>query len=541
MSGRNARCSASSISTAAVVETVEPIPLSDRLQAVIKERSRPLALRFDRQLRLLDYQGRPDLLALGGVEIGDSLESLLPVLSGLPLDEPLDLAFIELADKRAYHCALRPAPPAGCDLILLDAEQERQSQQELQQISNEVRLLDHRNQQLLAELKASNRELLARRREAEQASLLKGRFIASMSHEFRTPLTAILGHTQLLLTEPSGPKQLSPLHAIERSGHYLLSLIDNLMDHARLEQGKVEITPRPTALKELITELEGLFQGMAERKGLRFMVELKLPPEEVMVDPLRLRQVLINLIGNAIKFTVRGQVRVEGGWQGGRLAIAITDTGPGIGAADQEKIFFAFQRLEGGRQPGAGLGLAITRQLLRAMEGDLTLNSALDEGSRFELLLPAPLATPPLQPSPSEATRVVKPGRSTRAYRVLLAEDNPDIVDLVQMLFDQNGYQLTIARDGQRAVHAVAEKAPDLVLLDLNMPVMNGYQATQRIRADGYRGPLIILSATTSAEEKRRASAAGCDGFIEKPFVISELMSAVRRYIEIGVERADDA
>ena len=374
---------------------------------------------------------------------------------------------------------------------------------------------------------------------AQRVSREKSAFLASMSHEFRTPMNAIFGFTQLLAALVRGQREQQYIRAIVASGKSLLGLINDVLDLSKIEAGRLELAPEPTDLRELIDQTLAVFSQMAAQKNLylRADVDPELPPG-LLLDPARLRQVLINLIGNAVKYTERGGIvlrcRTAVAPRDGACAleVAVEDTGVGIPEHMRERVFEPFVQSSGGdgrTREGTGLGLSITRRLVEAMGGELQLESAVGKGSRFLVRLHAPVTEAP-RPERHEAWGDVDFGLLTPGT-VLVVDDVEWNRELVAAYFEGSPHRLLFAADGEQAVVLAEQYRPDVVLMDIRMPRMDGREARDRIRACcGARIAIIAVTASTVAGEER-ALREDFDAFVRKPFSKRELYSAVSEFL----------
>jgi ligand-binding sensor domain-containing protein/signal transduction histidine kinase/ActR/RegA family two-component response regulator len=375
-----------------------------------------------------------------------------------------------------------------------------------------------------------------KREVAEQASLAKTRFLATLGHEIRTPMTGVLGMTELLQATPLDERQQGYTNAIQRAGTHLLRLVNDALDLAKIEAGKLELQQVEFDLHVLIGEVGALMGPVAGKRGLAFHHGIAAGvPRVVRGDPLRLRQILLNLLGNAIKFTEAGHVSLHAlplAPQGVRLTVG--DTGPGINAEQQMRLFRRFEQAEGAqttsRYGGSGLGLAICQELAVAMGGRIELESAPGKGTRFFVDLPA-LNASAGEPVQAPASPVGAPAQ-VRPLDILLVEDDTTVADVVAGLLRARGHRVLHAPHGLAALTEVAGTAFDLAFLDLDLPGLDGMALAQQLRLRGVTMPLIALTARTDAEAEPLARRAGFDDFIRKPVTGDMLATAIALLLE---------
>nr|WP_295110878.1 MASE1 domain-containing protein [uncultured Caulobacter sp.] len=374
-------------------------------------------------------------------------------------------------------------------------------------------------------------DLRAARAEAEAAAAVKGEFLANMSHELRTPLTAVIGFANLLADEPAlSPRGKRYVDRIATGGRTLLATINDILDFSRLEQGRITLEPRIVAITGVVSEvLEMLAPDAAAKSLVLRSVGDDMAPPELFIDPERVRQVLLNLIGNAVKFTEVGEVRLETDYdiQTGRLRMSVTDTGPGVAEADQALIFARFSQIDEAlnrEHGGTGLGLAISRGLVELMGGDIGVESTLGQGARFWFEIPAQTG-----PSHDEAEAEVEETElplPPPGVRVLVVDDNAGNRELVRSVLEAVGVEVAEAEDGEEGVAVAAASPFDAILMDLRMPRLDGVSAAQRIRAEAgpsAGSPIIAFSADVRSGPLDPVF----DGATPKPLTVASLLSTL--------------
>ncbi|MBN1641113.1 MAG: PAS domain S-box protein [Anaerolineae bacterium] len=389
-------------------------------------------------------------------------------------------------------------------------------------------------------------ELQLARRTAEAANQAKSRFLANMSHELRTPLNAILGFTQLMGGDPNlTAEQRQNLGIINRSGEHLLALINDVLEMSKIEAGRVALQEKSFDLYRLLDTLEEMFRLRAERKGLALSFERsENVPQYVEADEGKLRQVLMNLLGNAVKFTEQGGVALRVAKVEDHLLIEVADSGPGIAPEELNAVFEPFVQTASGQRSleGTGLGLSISRQFARLMGGDITVRSELGQGSVFRFEAPIGLAdTAEAEAAqPSRKVLGVAPGQGV--FRLLIVDDRETSRQLLVKLLEPLGFALRQAVHGREAIEVWEQWEPHLIWMDMRMPVMDGYQATRRIRASAKGRETVIVALTASAFEDDRETimSAGCDDIVRKPFRTEEILDKLTQHLGVRYVYADE-
>ncbi len=407
------------------------------------------------------------------------------------------------------------------------------------------------------------------KKRAEAATRVKSEFLANMSHELRTPMTAILGYTELLLEDGdltrAPTRRIEALRTLKRNGQHLMRILTDILDLSKIEAGKIEVEHISTSPCEVIADIESVMRSVAEEKGIRFEVTyVNMIPSKIETDPTRLRQILMNLVGNAIKFTEKGSVQMsvqlKGEGEDRLLCFAVVDTGRGLSPEAMSRIFESFSQADASTTRefgGTGLGLTISRQLARLLGGDITVESVEGEGSTFTLTIQAGaiagaemLDDPSLQgiqpfvlPSDPGSTMafldVVK--HSGPRAQILLVEDGEDNRRLISLTLKKSGFDVTHAENGEVGLQVALAARDlgepfDLILMDMQMPVMDGYEATRRLREEGCDIPIVALTAHAMKGDRERCLAAGCDDFATKPIGRRDLLKTVLAHLRKPME-----
>ncbi|MBN1124817.1 MAG: response regulator [Sedimentisphaerales bacterium] len=378
---------------------------------------------------------------------------------------------------------------------------------------------------------------------AEEANRSKSLFLANMSHEIRTPMNAIIGFSDLLVEEPLNPSQCDYVETIQSSAQNLLGIIDDILDLSKVEAGQLKIEYESCNLSQILDTIGSMLHPRAQEKSIRFAIHRSSAvPDRIVTDSLRLRQCLVNLIGNAIKFTEQGHVYTDVALEQidnqAFLRFDIEDTGIGIAPERLEAVFDSFTQADGktSRQfGGTGLGLTITRRLAELMGGSVSVSSRLNEGSVFTFRIPL-VTEDHGDPSLEQNTKPIHYEKKTESEythfsgHVLVVEDVSANQILIQSILRRLGLEVVLVDNGQKALEVVQQKSFDLILMDMQMPVMSGYEATRALRENGDKTPIIAFTAHALKGDREKCMKAGCDDYLAKPVRLEEIITICRRY-----------
>ncbi|WP_204103024.1 MULTISPECIES: ATP-binding protein [Spirulina sp. CCY15215] len=534
----------------------ELLEVNTQMRAAIPD----LFLRLDRDGTILDYKPghtNEDIYVPLIEPIGKYLQDFLPE----EVAQKFELALDRLQKKQ---------PIISLEHSLSIKEQ---------QYYYEVRLLRLTNNQAIAIIrnitsrKQAEEALKEAKQQADAANIAKSRFLAKMSHELRTPLNAILGFSQLMTRDASlSNEQKDYLNIINRSGEHLLSLINDVLDLSKIEAGRTVLMENVFDLIELLNSISSMLQMKAATKGLKLLFNLDPElPRSVKTDEGKLRQVLINLLGNAIKFTEQGGVTLRvrqspsssiteplfvtnevidnNKQQTINLTFEIGDSGRGIPPEEIEELFQAFvqSKMNRSTEEGTGLGLPISKQFVELMGGDISVHSIVDEGTTFIINIPVQLTSPEFIPKAIETKRAIALAPDQPSYRLLVVEDRPENSQLLSKLLISVGFEVRIAENGKEGVEIWEEWQPHFIWMDMEMPVMNGYEATKLIRKkEGEKRmreeeenisqlslspvPIVAITASAFEEDRNIVIAAGCNDFVRKPFKEAIVFDKIAQY-----------
>lgn len=476
-------------------------------------------LHIDHEGLLVSWGGHPRHYGLYNLETRQHAAEQIPFLDGLlPPKHTEVLEFIQIGNGRAAHIHLVPFQ-GGTWVLLIDATSEHDRQQHMQQQLNELSILSYRQTRLLHELEIVAKNLQSDKEHLEEVARNKGQLISNLSHELRTPLTSIASYGRLLERLLENGSHQNYVDNVQSNANHLLALIDNILDQTQLESGNITLQVSNCDPRRLLNELKTIFAPLAQEKNLQLSLQSTAQlPFTLIIDELRFRQILINLLNNAIKFTRQGSIHLTLDWQQGNLIFQIEDTGEGIAPDALERIFLPYHR-ETHTKSGVGLGLAITKQLVNLMGGEIHVKSTLNKGTIFSGFISTRLNMN--HDNDEDAL-------SSHNVKVLLAEDTRSIHLLLESYLKESGYVVLNAYNGAEAVALAESEQPEIVLMDLQMPVMDGYIATKTLRERHFKSPIIALSASDLLEDREAALHAGCSHYLRKPVDPKILLNIIK-------------
>ena len=479
--------------------------------------------------------------------LGNSIESLFfnlsdseelkNIIKGLGFFTDLVVQLINRHTGAAYWVEMTEVADQNRNLSegsIIDITERKHAEEELKNYRNHLEDM----------VKLRTEELEKAKEEAESANRAKSAFLSNMSHEIRTPLNAILGFSQLMqIDKEATPVQLKRLDTVIRSGEHLLALINDILEVSRIEAGRISFSPSTFDIHSFLKDIEAMFRVKTDAKNLSLVLEFPEDlPRYIVTDEGKLRQILINLVGNAVKFTKTGTIGIKVNIKpvnNKKLFTAeVEDSGPGISEKDLDKLFQKFGQTETGiREGGTGLGLAISQQYAKLMLGVISVKSEFGKGSCFTLTIPVEEDDKIFKNSPKRRIRGLKPGCQT--YKILIADDHIDNRKLLAEMLTSAGFSIEEAGNGLETINKYTSFTPDLILMDIQMPVMDGYEAISRIRKiETKKIPIIAVTAGAFQDDKKKALECGADAYIRKPFKEHELFDLIKLYLDVDYNYA---
>ncbi|MDJ0652773.1 MAG: ATP-binding protein [Xanthomonadales bacterium] len=476
----------------------------------------PLLVRVDAAFRALEWSGDPEVYDIE-LQPGMDVREAVEYLAGTQSSQSASFPMIWFQGNRPINAYVLPVPArAEAYIIVQDANATDMADRELRRQAEKSEILEYRVAQLESELQQAKKE-------AALASELKSRFISGMSHEFKTPVTSVLGYCDLL--EKEHGRDDRRVQGIRRSSTHLLSLVENLLEHGRVVADRIEPVEEAVHLRRLFESIYLMFEPLAAQKKLDFAIrEQDCQADEILTDPVRVRQIIVNLISNALRYTENGEVRVLWSQSNDRLRVSVHDTGPGIPEDKRRQIFQAFSSLEDEhtRAKGLGLGLSISQHLAEVLGGDINLKSEIGKGSVFSFEIRAPAAQPKTITAPMRAV-----GAEQKARRLLLVEDDMDVREFLAVVLADQGYSATLALNGRQALDKLHSAGADLVLTDFHLGDISGESFIREVRDSGI--PVIAMSASNAEADRNSAFEAGCSAYLVKPFDLDQLMKELEK------------
>jgi signal transduction histidine kinase len=508
-----------------------PSAVSGSLSAYLVERARPLVASFDKEGRVTGIDGdhthyglASDAEAVLAAFAGD-------LLTGIGRAEPQFWPLVEFG-ARAVSAWWVPDERAD-HLVLADTHDGGRELRERQQAANELALAGVEKSRTIRELKKARAELEARTRALDEAQRFQRRLVDTLSHDLRTPLTSIMGYARLLEPYLKDNTPLTrALGAIQRNAMYLKALAENLLEMAGDANGELVLATRAFDLSALAADMDEMIRPMTEGKGLALIVSAQSTVERLPVyDDIKLRQILVNLLSNAVRYTRQGRVSAELQFDGQRLSMVVADTGIGIAPEFQQHVFEPLNRGAQQGRDGAGLGLWIVRQLVLRMGGEISLHSVPGVGTRIAVTLPEAPAEAPAEPV---AVAEEAPPVHLANRRVLVVDDDPDICQLLLWSLRETGYEPEAIADADQAVERVRANAPGMVIVDVELGTRSGLALTQELRLAGYKGTIVVFSGAVDTRIRQSARRAGADAFLPKPLDLKRMLDWLRSQLPQG-------
>ncbi len=496
---------------------------TQKLKALMLASHKPAFFVVNKNMELLEWSEDLELYGFSGLTIGADATDIFDFLVGYDGEQELELPIVSMPS--GVHASVSTVVEGGqINILILDASHDFEQQYLLQQKANDAQLYNMRMQKLMRELVEAQKLLEHKNQQLAESARLQSRFMSGVSHEFRTPLTSLIGFTDVLHDKISDQDSEEQLAIIKGSAKYMLSLVENLLDHGRLDSSGLSLQFASVDIRELITIIIKMLKPLTYSKGLQLVEKVDVPSKCLMIDPIRVQQCIINVANNAIKFTESGQVAINVSWQENFLIVDVVDSGIGMTSEELGSLFTAFWQSEKHNQPGTGLGMTITKRLLEMMGGDLSIDSQPGHGTTVTLNIPA---------NSAEENNVVENmpfiQRANDQYHILLVEDDEDIADLLILKLSSWGYQVSHCVNGHECIKWIGPNQADLILMDLSMPVLNGEDTLKYLRETGCETPVYIMSAKLLLDE----SMMDAQGYFLKPIDFEQLSQTLHEAFAI--------
>ncbi|MGH1426448.1 MAG: ATP-binding response regulator [Arenicella sp.] len=463
---------------------------TQKLKALMLASHKPAYFVMNAKLELLEWSNNLEEYGFTGLRQGVHASDVFDFMVGYDGESELELPIVSM--PAGMHCSISSVRDNDqINILILDASHDFEQQYQLQQKANDAQLYNMRLQKLMQELFNTQKLLESKNQQLAEAARLQSRFLSGVSHEFRTPLTSLIGFTEVLHGKVKDQESIEQLNIVRGSAKYMLSLVENLLDHGRLDSSGLSLQFTSVKVSEWFSVIVQMLEPLAHSKGLTLTHEFKASEDLlVSIDHVRVQQCVINIANNAIKFTEKGSVNLSLDWQDNMLHLMVTDTGIGMDADETNSLFSAFWQSKKHEQPGTGLGMTITQKLLELMGGEISVKSEPGKGSSIGFYVPAAKAE---DNAPMQQGLVIK--EPIRDYKVLVVEDDDDIADLIELRLTSLGYRVNRCKNGHECIKWVKDESADVILLDLNMPIMNGEETLKYLRSIGCKTPTYIMSA----------------------------------------------
>ena len=501
---------------------------TQKLKKLMLASTKPAYFMMNQEMRLVEWSENLVDYGYEDLHLNNDVTDIFAFMVGYGLGETLDLPI--LTTPSGVHASISILPEGDLtNVLVMDASYDFQTQFRLQQKANEAELLSQRQRQLMKQLLDTQKELARKNHQLEESSRLQTRFLSGVSHEFRTPLTSIIGYSDALYEMLVGEEQ-KKISIVQSSAKYLLSLVENLLDHGRLDAQALDMQPKPISIVDFFNTIVLMMEPVAQQKSISLGCQVNVA-EIFYFDETRVRQCIINIINNAIKFTDHGGVNVNCDWRDGDLIVQITDTGIGMSESDSKNLFVSFWQSEDHDRAGTGLGLTITKRILDRMGGDISVVSEQGKGTSVEMKFPAPIVDDEMLFASNELELAFTNAESQQSAKILLVEDDIDIADLVMMYLTDWGFDAYHVGNGQLAVDWFdSGENVDLILMDMNMPILGGSDAIKQLRNQGVSSLIYIMSATGIESIEDDELVKMVEGHLQKPVdfeLLSELLNSI--------------